>query len=154
MYQLRPTVFIGGHRHSSDLQLLLDNKITAVFNGAYDIDDPLYPPDTIRYIKVGLMDNSNNSDYMKELAVVILERMILEKEVVLVHCAAGLSHSVYIACQAVANLEKKHPDDILNELKRIHPFAMRGGLWDNLSSPLVKDLRKQEAIYESSNTTH
>lgn len=129
MVKFRDNLYVGNYRDSHDDKLLLDGGITAVLNVAYEIDDPVYPPFQIRYAKVGLMDNHMNYPYIKELAVETLIAMLQDGETVLVHCAAGLSRSVYTACQAIAHLEERDITGVYDELKKLHPFAMYGPLF-------------------------
>lgn len=142
MVKFRPNIYIGGYRdvpsgfegdrtaqEHGPANVLLREGITAVLNVAYEIDDDPLPPQVIRYVKVGIADNNLNQDYMKKLAVKTMKDMLDKDEVVLVHCAAGLSRSVYTAVMAVAEREDKDWHDIFDELKKIHPFAMVGPLF-------------------------
>jgi protein-tyrosine phosphatase len=103
----------------------------------------------IRYVKFGLMDNADNPDYMKYGAVLTLETMLQKGERVLVHCAAGLSRSVYTACQAVANIENRHVGEVFEELRAIHPFAMMGPLFNGAPNPLTEQYALQEKQAEN-----
>lgn len=129
MVKFRDNIFIGGYQDVTDARQLKAAGITAVLNVAYEIDDPVVPPQMIRQIKIGMTDNNENQQYMKDLAVNTMEEMLHQKEVVLVHCAAGLSRSVYIAIMVVARLEKKDTNDVYLELQKIHPFALLGPLF-------------------------
>jgi protein-tyrosine phosphatase len=144
MSKLRPNLFVGNYKDATDPKLLADNFITAVLNVAYELDDPPYSPYEIRHIKVGLMDNGENLDYMKAHAVMALETLLRNGEVVLVHCAAGISRSVYVACQALANIEQGDMYRIFQELRNERPFVMQGPLWEHAPTPLRKQLQEEE----------
>lgn len=143
MVRFRDNIYIGGYRdvytgpitgdrtadeHGAARELLAQG-ITAILNVGYEIDDPPMPPQVIRYIKVGLTDSADNQDYMKKLAVDSMIEMLNKGEKVLVHCAAGLSRSVYVAVMAVAHIEQKDWHDVFAELQKEHPFALIGPLF-------------------------
>ena len=143
MVRFRDNVYIGGYqdvegtglsgdrtaREHGAARELLATGITAILNVGYEIDDPPMPPPMIRYIKIGLTDSSGNNDYMKRLAVDAMEEMLHQGEKVLVHCAAGLSRSVYVAVMAVARMENKDWREVFDELQQVHPFALIGPLF-------------------------
>lgn len=129
MKKLRENVYIGGYRDVLDARELKAMGITAILNVAYEIDDPAMYPAEIRYLKVGLTDSNENHNYMKRLAVDLMEEMMNQGETVLVHCAAGLSRSVFVGVMAVARKEDKEWTEIFKELKNEHPFAMIGPLF-------------------------
>ena len=132
MIKLRPNIFVGG---MADVQgkaaadIINAEGITAILNVAYEVQDPPMYPSQIRQVKIGMSDNNENVPYMKDLAVMVCEKMMDEGEVILVHCAAGLSRSVYTAVMAVANKEDKEPHDVFDELQMNHPWAMYGPLF-------------------------
>lgn len=145
MIKFRNNVYVGGYkdiptlnsedgldrtaREHSPAAKLNSAGINTILNVAYELDDPPMYPVMMRYVKIGLMDNNDNPEYMKDLAVKTLEIMLDKGETVLVHCAAGLSRSVYVAVMAVANREKKEPHDVFDELQMNHAWAMYGPLF-------------------------
>lgn len=143
MIKFRDNVYIGGYKDVLGTQVegdrtvqehaaareLKASGITAILNVGYELDDPVMPPQVIRYVKIGIADNDQNKDYMKDLAVNTMEEMLHQGETVLVHCAAGLSRSVYTAVMAVARMEKKPWEDVFKELQELHPFALTGPLF-------------------------
>lgn len=132
MIKFRPNIFIGGY---SDVEgkaaqdVLNAEGITAILNVAYEIQDPPIYPSVVRQIKIGMSDNNENKEYMKDLAVSVMEKLMDEGEIILVHCAAGLSRSVFVAVMAVANKEGKEPHDVFDELQMQHAWAMYGPLF-------------------------
>jgi protein-tyrosine phosphatase len=146
--QFRANIFIGGYNDVKHPYALLNDGITAVLNVAYEINDDTLPPTEIRNVKVALMDNVENSPYMKRLAVDAMKTMIMEKEKILVHCAAGLSRSVFTAVAAVAELENKDTHDVFDELRKVHPFAMYGPLfagWSDYNEKIAAQFGQVEA---------
>ncbi len=129
MNKLRDNLYIGNARDGSFLLGLRDNKITAILNVAYEVNDPIYDPKEIRSVKIGLLDSGKNKPYIKDLAIAMLISLLKEGEIVLVHCGAGLSRSVFVTCFALQTLEKIEAYDIFQEIRNIKPFAQKGELW-------------------------
>ena len=129
MKKIRDNIYIGGYKDVGDGREMRAMGITAVLNVAYELDDPAMYPTEVRYVKVGLSDSSENKDYMKALAVSTLVQMLQEGEIVLVHCAAGLSRSVYAAAMAMAVIDGKDWHDTFAEIQKEHPFALMGPLF-------------------------
>ena len=129
MVKLRDNLYLGGYKDIGDGREMRALGVTAVLNVAYELDDPPMYPTEVRYAKVGLADSSENKDYMKALAVSTLVQMLTEGEVVFVHCAAGLSRSVYAAAMALALIENKDWHDTFDEIKKENPFALIGPLF-------------------------
>lgn len=143
MIKFRKNLYVGGYRDVPNAPDTTDRTaaehgparelnsadINTILNVAYELDDPPMYPVMVRYVKVGLMDNNENPEYMKDLAVHTLEEMLKNGETVLVHCAAGLSRSVFVAVMAIANIEKKEPHDVFDELQMQHSWAMYGPLF-------------------------
>lgn len=136
MIKFRPNLYIGNYKDAADPVQLQKDGITGILNVAFEIDEGPVPPTEFRYFKIGLMDNDKNKEYTKRLAVDALKRMLTEKEQCLVHCAAGLSRSVYVAVSAIAELESKDPHDVYEELKLVHPMAMWGSLFTSTYIPM------------------
>ena len=130
MDQIRPNIWIGGAEGRDVVEDLKAKGITAVLNVACDINSRGdIPPEDLRQIKIGLADHSLNQPYMKEIAVYTLKMMLLHGEIVLVHCAAGMSRSVWVVCKALSDLEGVDPKHILEEVQAKRPVATYGPLF-------------------------
>lgn len=129
MNKLRKNLYVGNFRDATLIPQLRKSNITTVLNVAYELDDPVYHPQEIRYVKIGLLDSTENKMSMKKLAVNSLITLLEAGETVLIHCAAGLSRAPFVASQALSKMENKDPEDILQEIRNSRPFAMKGGLW-------------------------
>lgn len=130
MTNLRSNLFLGSYADAEDIANLQANYVTAVLNVAFEINDPTYGPTEIRYIKVGLMDNNQNRQYMKDLAVSTLVDLMTKGEIVLVHCAAGLSRGVYVVAKALAQLENRDIHEVFLEIKHERPMSMESPLFE------------------------
>lgn len=93
--------------------------ITAVLNVADNSMDPYYRGTEILMCKVGLEDNNLNPNHFIDLALIVLEFLLNNGHVVLVHCVAGASRSPYIIARYLAKKENKNVRDVLIELKSI-----------------------------------
>lgn len=92
---------IGNESDATDESLLIDSGITAVLNVAAEIMPPHYQSDIIS-AKVGLIDGPGNYPSLYTVAIQILDVLLTEEEMVLVHCVAGISRSPFIvACYLV-----------------------------------------------------
>lgn len=132
MIKFRDNVYVGGMADvegKAAADIINAEGITAILNVSYEMQDPPMYPSAIRQVKIGMSDNNENKQYMKDLAVYVMEKMMDEGEKVLVHCAAGLSRSVFVAVMAVANRENKEPHDVFDELQMEHAWAMYGPLF-------------------------
>lgn len=130
MNQIRDNIWLSGANYTTEQ--LVENKITAILNVAFDVNDNFQtdmPPEVLSHVKVGLGDYALNKPYMKELAVMALKLMLMNRETVLVHCAAGVSRSVWVLCKALGDLEGKNPRQILEEVQEKRPAALYGPLF-------------------------
>lgn len=94
---------IGNESDAANESLLIDSGITAVLNVAAEVMPPHYQSDIIS-AKVGLIDGPGNYPSLYTVAIQMLETLLTEGEIVLVHCAAGISRSPFIvACYLVLN---------------------------------------------------
>ena len=129
MNKIRNNLYVGNAKDATNATYLKKEKITAILNVAYEVNDPIYSITDIRTHKVGLADSSDNSKPVRQLAIDTLKSLLQAKEKVLVHCGAGQSRAVFVTCFALADLENKDPHDIFEEVRNERPFAMKGGLW-------------------------
>ncbi len=144
MIKFRDNIFISNYQDALDGEKLKAEDITAVVNVAFEIPDPTYDPLMFKYAKVGLMDNNQNTPFMKHLAINIVGLLLSNGEKVLVHCSAGQSRSVYVAVMVVSLLEGKDWLDVLAELQQIYPEAMKGPLFETEKTKLSEYLAELE----------
>lgn len=129
MNKIRDNIWISGFDKAQDLGWLKEQGITAILNVATDVDDPDYFGKEISVVKIALGDCDYNKPYMKDLAVTTLKLMLMNNEKVLVHCAAGVSRSVWVVCKTLGDLENKNPREILEEVQQKRPIALYGPLF-------------------------
>ena len=92
---------IGNESDAANESLLSDRGITAVLNVAAEVIPPHYQSDIIS-AKVRLIDGPGNYPSLYTVAIQILNVLSTEGEMVLVHCATGISRSPFIvACYLV-----------------------------------------------------
>lgn len=92
---------IGNESDAANESLLIKRGITAVLNVAVEVAQPYYKNEIIS-AKVGLIDGSGNYPSLYTVAIQILDVLLTEGEMVLIHCAAGVSRSPFIvACYFV-----------------------------------------------------
>lgn len=137
--KIRDNLFITDYQIPHEIDFIKENHITAVLNVAFEVNDPEYIPTAVRAVKIFLGDYGDNKPYMKEIAIDTLVKMLQNKEVVIVHCNAGMSRSVYVTCHTLARIEKKLPMDVFKEVITQHPFALVGPLWE-ADETLKKDI--------------
>ena len=136
MDKVRENLWIGNEEAAANIEALKKAGITAVLNVAWDVNDPVLENKetgmgdfSIRQIKVALRDHSDNKPYMKDIAVNTLKYLLLNDEKVLVHCAAGISRSAYVAVRATAELEGKSLGMIFSEFNEKRPQIVLGPLF-------------------------
>lgn len=129
MDKIRPNLYLGNYASAFDERQLRDNDVTAEVNVAYEISDPPIPPVSVRQVKIGLVDGPQNLPAMKELAVRTVMQLLENGEVVLVHCNAGMSRSVWVVCEVLARLEGGYATDRFYEIQHKRPFAIMGPLF-------------------------
>jgi len=129
MNKIRPNLYVGNMQDAKVAQPLTDAGITAILNVSYENDDPVYFVKQMRYIKIGLADSSENTKYMRDLAINALVALLNEGETVLVHCSAGVSRAPFVAAQALAKIENKDPDLMLQEIRNERTIVIKGALW-------------------------
>lgn len=141
MFKFRDNLYIGGFVDASNETAIQEAAVTAILNVAFELSNPIYHPLGTRNLKIGLMDNDQNPAYMKRLAIDTLKKLIEEGETVLVHCAMGMSRSVYVLCKAVAELEGKTVHEVFAELTtaRPNPTPTWGGLFEKEYIPIGAD---------------
>lgn len=144
MNKLRDNLYVSSYRDVTNDQALRAQGITAVLNVAYELNDPEFDPKIVKGLKVGLMDSGENADFMKKMAVETAKNLINNGETLLVHCAAGLSRSVYVCTMTIAELEGKDWHDVFIEVQKIHPFALLGPLFHGSNAKYYQYLERQE----------
>ena len=130
MVKIRDNIWLVNERDGRNIRLIKKNGITAVLNVAFDVPGQVFDPREIDFVKIGLGDYNKNKEYLKRLAVDTLKNMLYNGEKVLVHCAVGASRSVWVICQAISELERKHINDVLEEVQKSSIRAIRGPLFD------------------------
>ena len=116
--QITKQIFLG------DLDDVLDapNKgVTAVINVAKELNDPYLP--NVKQVKIGLEDDSIPQVPLINIAVNVLTSLINNGDVVLVHCAMGLSRSPYIVARYFANKNRVSVSRSYQELKQKYPLT-------------------------------
>jgi protein-tyrosine phosphatase len=86
---------IGNEGDAANESFLIDSGITAVLNVAAEVM-PLHYQSDIISAKVGLIDGPGNYPSLYTVAIQILDVFLTEGEMVLVHCAAGISRAPFI----------------------------------------------------------
>lgn len=120
MKQIRNNLYLGDMMEASDLILLKSHNITTILTVTFD-NIKAHHPQNIKRIQVGLEDALSNKPVMISLAVGILNTLLLNKETVFVHCAAGLSRSPFIIAKYLSEAENRPLLECCDELKEINP---------------------------------
>lgn len=116
--QIRNNLFLGDWRPAANHSWLIANGITAILNVAKDVTDP--DCGIARY-KQGLADGSKSSAGDVSMAVLELNELLDEGEIVLLHDCSGQSRAPYIAAKVLSVRESKTYDQIYTELRGLHP---------------------------------
>lgn len=103
MDQVWPKLYVGDKLDAVSAEALRAAGITAVLNVAQEVMEA--PPRSIRSLKVGLRDEPSEDRYMIKLAANTLRGLLGGAETVLVHCAAGMSRSPYVAAMAISQID-------------------------------------------------
>ena len=129
MDKIRENLYLGDSSDASWPELLKKEKITAILNVAFEINDKITDPN-IKVIKIGLADDAIKQNHMIILAVNALNELMIRGEKVLVHCAVGMSRSPFIVANYIAMHETKSLESIYEEMKKIRPIVdMNTPLW-------------------------
>lgn len=129
--KLRDNLYVSGMKEASDPQIIHDLGITAILNVAYEVDLPVWPPQKVRQVKVGMADNNENPESLKELAVDTAEKLLNSGEKLLINCAAGWSRSIYTCVMVLSRQDGEDWHNVYEEVQKLHPFALIGPLFTN-----------------------
>lgn len=113
--KIAPNIFISGANEIHNKEELKGLGITAILNVAWEVNDPEYSPEDFKMVKVGLLDSSNNPDWLKSLAIIAFGSLVENGEIVLIHCLHGASRSPYIALRYLAEKEKRAIENLYDE---------------------------------------
>ena len=126
-------IFIGSERAASNMQLLLDNKITHIINlsGWSTVN---HFPETFTYFTVKMRDNDFEDlpqDFWDALA--FLKMCRANNDVVLVHCRMGICRSQALVAAYLSEENKISIDAALNFIKTKRPGVnINPGFMDQL----------------------
>jgi protein-tyrosine phosphatase len=129
MIKLADNLYVGGYYDARDERELRAQGISAVLNVGFELNDPIFDQKIIRQAKVGLMDGAENTPFMKDLAVNVAFSLMKAGEILLVHCNAGWSRSVFVCTMVLAEQTGKDYHDVYAEIQKKHPFALYGPLF-------------------------
>ena len=121
-------IAIGDRYEAQDFDLLLDLKIDAVLNVAFDLDISYYrqiPPSyhkfQIEYQKVGMIDGYGNQPTALIAAVYMLDELLGRHRTVLVHCHAGVSRSSTVVATYLAHKDGINFDEAIELVRSKRP---------------------------------
>ena len=121
--KITPKIYLSGQNEVEDQSVLMAHGITAVLNVADNCNDHLYNGLEFAQIKIGLMDNTQNPVFLKDMAVQALKVLIDNGHTVLVHCVSGASRSPYVIFRYLAETEHRTMDAIYKEFITQYPDA-------------------------------
>jgi len=125
MKQVIHNLWLGDYSHATDIERLKELGITTVMNVGYSLnpDKKQYIDAKIRYFKVGLKDEPNNSPQLIRFAVKALKSFITHGEKTLIHCASGLSRSPFVVALYIKETHECTLDEAYDILKGVYPQA-------------------------------
>lgn len=116
MEQLQDDIFIGTLKDGGDTGEILANGITAIHKLTHKVPSDPYPEDVTVYPTVLIDRNISRYDHFKK-AVLGLVHSLQRDETVLVHCSAGVSRTPIVTATAVALVEDRTIDDVLDDIE-------------------------------------
>ncbi len=121
-------IAIGDRHEAGNFNLLMELKIDAVLNVAYDLDISYYdqvPPShhkfQVEYQKVGMIDGYGNQPTALIAAVCMLDELLGRHRTVLVHCHAGVSRSSTVVATYLTHKSGISFDDAIEFVRSKRP---------------------------------
>ena len=121
MDQIRPNIYLGD-KHDARLLPILKSPVTAILNVAYEV-----PPENHKGIvcaHVEMRDSAEDARRRTKAALEVLDGLIQEGHVVLVHCKHGKSRSPHIVATYIALSENKDYDEAYEEVRSKRPKVL------------------------------
>ncbi|MEM7539704.1 MAG: dual specificity protein phosphatase [Chloroflexota bacterium] len=142
MYQIRPWLYIGKYRETTDVFLLNAHNINAMLQFAERVEQPditsLYLP-----VDDGVLLPTH---YLRQGVDFILEHHAQNANI-LVACGAGISRSSSFVIAALKEIEDIPLFDAYIEVKRKHPQAMPHlYLWQSLCDYYSEQVRYHDVL--------
>ncbi len=116
-------IAIGNRHESADIDMLMENGITAVLNVAYDLDISYFEDDVpaykfkIEYHKAGMIDGPGNEATTLAAAAYLLVQILERHDKVFVHCHAGVSRAPTVVSTYLAYAQGISFDEALEAVK-------------------------------------
>lgn len=133
MNKITENIYLGGYDDANvDPRELKAMNISAVLNVGYELHDDYEYGSGIKAIKIGLTDDMDNSMVMKRLAIDTLKTLMNNNEIILVHCAMGISRSAYVVTCAIAEMRGISYHDAFDIVNKERPETIYGPLFANL----------------------
>ena len=125
------SVWLGNALDARDLRRLYEAEIAAVVDLAIE-ERPAQLGREIVYLRFPLIDGAGNRPELLRLAIETVERLVKSQMPTLVACGAGMSRSPAIVAAALARVEKRAAEGVLQELVQGGPHDVSPLFWDDV----------------------
>ncbi|MCA9116853.1 MAG: dual specificity protein phosphatase family protein [Planctomycetaceae bacterium] len=124
-------LWIGNSRDARNLRLLHETGLRAIVDLAAEEPAAQLSRDLI-YCRFPLLDGEGNSPELLNLASLSARGLIQAGIPTLVACSAGASRSPSLAAMALAQLQNRHPNEVLSDLCAEQSHDVSPQLWEDL----------------------
>ena len=129
------SLWLGHAGDGRDVAGILATGIESVVQLAVE-EPPVHYPREIIYLRVPLLDGSDNPPATLRLAIDVVERLVTAKRATLVCCGAGLSRSPAVAACALSHIEGRSPQSLLEQIQQAHGTDVLPTFWCDLMAAL------------------
>ena len=132
MIRIEPySLWLGHAGDCRETAKVLDAGVQAVVQLAIEESPAQFPRDII-FIRIPLLDGSDNSRDALRLAINVVGHLLSAGVPTLLCCSAGMSRSPAVAACAIARIEKRTPLDALDQIRNHIGTDISPGLWREL----------------------
>src|SRR5687767_2812607 len=128
-------LWLGNALDARDLRRLYEAEIAAVVDLAIE-EKPAQLGREIVYCRLPLIDGAGNRPDVLRLAILAVEHLIESQTATLVACGAGMSRSPAIVAAALARIEGRSAEEVLQELVAGGPHDVSPLFWDEVRQVL------------------
>ncbi|MEW4488169.1 protein tyrosine phosphatase [Thalassoglobus sp. JC818] len=132
------SLWIGHAGDGRNVRAICNRGIEAVLQLATEEPSLVLPREILQF-RIPIFDGEGNERSRLRLAVKVLSHLIESRVPTLVCCSARASRSPAIAALAIAQLEKRTPQESLKFIREHHPTDVSPGLWNELLTCFTED---------------